>query len=150
MTRLVPWVGALGIVGGLAGLPSCSQTTCDADCSQETVAGGGWIDGRGGQAGNSIGDPTSCGTANRPLEQLSPGSCTYGLGPLPTDDNRTGYDRISIFVDGAALVRDTSHTEGWDYTDAVPAAITMYGQVCADLTNGSLQTVSVSFVCLDV
>jgi hypothetical protein len=149
MTRLVLLVGSLGMVVGLAGLPSCSQTSCDVECSVETIAGsgGGAIAGSGGQAGTPI--DSTCGGL-RSTEKLPSGACTYALGPLPGNENWTSYDNITIFVDGQALPRDISHSAGWDYADATHASITIYGQVCADLTNGLIQTVTVAFVCIDV
>jgi hypothetical protein len=76
--------------------------------------------------------------------------CTFALGPPPTNDGRTGLDRINIFVDGAPLARDPSHTRGWDYTDATKALITVYGPDCNNLLNGVTQWVTVAFTCIDV
>ncbi len=77
-------------------------------------------------------------------------SCTFALGAPPTDDGRTGPDRITVFVDGVPLPRDTAHAGGWDYTDATKAAIILYGGACSGITSGASHAVTVAFTCLDV
>jgi len=77
-------------------------------------------------------------------------SCMFALGPPPTNDGLTSWDSITIFADGVPLTRDTTHKSGWDYADASHATITVVGRTCDDVKNGVVQSVSVTFKCIDV
>ena len=74
--------------------------------------------------------------------------CPFALGPPPTNDGRTSVDRISIFVDGVRLDRDTTHTSGWDYNDGSHTSITVSGPACTDIKTGAAHAVTVSFKCI--
>jgi hypothetical protein len=84
------------------------------------------------------------------LVSAASATCTFALGPPPTNDGRTSLDRINLFVDGAELKRDTNHAAGWDYADASMAAIKLYGSLCTDVMNGVHHAFTVTFICIDV
>jgi hypothetical protein len=75
-------------------------------------------------------------------------SCTFQVGPPPTNDGTTSTSHIDVFGDGTKIPRDTTHTEGWDYTDASMNSIQIYGQTCAAVMNATIQSVTVTFRCL--
>ena len=77
------------------------------------------------------------------------GECRFGLGALPSDDGRTSYDAITIFADGAAQNRDTTHANGWDYADASHGSIQLSGQLCQDVMNGVVMNITVAYTCIE-
>ena len=79
------------------------------------------------------------------LEEISGGiivpSCSYELKDLPPDPNK-----VTVSVDGMAVPRSTSHTNGWDYhPDA--STITFFGSYCTSIESGSVDSVSFEFGC---
>jgi hypothetical protein len=75
-------------------------------------------------------------------------TCTFQIGPPPTDDGSTSLDKIDVFGDGKPIARDTTHTDGYDYTDATKQQIQVYGPRCQDITSGVIVEVSVTFACI--
>ncbi len=55
MTRSILFVGTFGVLVGLAGLPSCSKSKCEADCPLEPVTGGGGVATAGQSGGGGVG-----------------------------------------------------------------------------------------------
>ena len=84
------------------------------------------------------------------LVSTAQATCTFALGPPPTNDGRTSLGRINVFVDGAELKRDTSHAAGWDYADPSMASLKLYGSLCTDVMNGVHHAFTVTFLCIDV
>jgi hypothetical protein len=82
-----------------------------------------------------------------PLIRASTEPCRIALPPPPTDDGRTGRDAIVIFADGVQVPHDTTHTEGWDYTDASDATVTIYGGACAAIETGTIRAITIEFIC---
>ncbi len=74
-------------------------------------------------------------------------SCLFTLPPPPTDDGITSRDFIEVYLDGAQLPRDQSHTSGWDYADETLQAIVLYGAACDAVKVGTASTVSVTYRC---
>jgi hypothetical protein len=74
-------------------------------------------------------------------------SCTFQIGPTPTSDGTTSLGFIDVYVDGAKLERDMTHTNGWDYTDASMGTIQLYGATCDGVTAGIIRNVAVTFRC---
>ena len=75
-------------------------------------------------------------------------SCTFQIGPPPTSDGSTSLDKIDVFGDGKTISRDTTHTDGYDYTDASMMSIQVYGPTCDKIMSGETQDVAVTFRCL--
>jgi hypothetical protein len=75
-------------------------------------------------------------------------NCTFQVGPPPTSDGTTSTSHIDVFGDGTKIPRDTTHTEGWDYTDASMNSIQIYGATCMQVMNATIQNVTVTFRCL--
>jgi hypothetical protein len=68
-------------------------------------------------------------------------SCSYQLASQPPDP-----DLVLVTVNGTAVPRDTSHTNGWDYhPDAM--TITFFGSYCSQIESGSISSVSFVYGC---
>jgi len=135
-----------GIATFVLGIAIGGMETADATLSQMAVAGG--VPRAGSPAyypASTAADVTSAlrAVVDRP-------SCLFSLGPPPSPDGRTSFDSINVFVDNVAVQRDTTHTEGWDYSDASHRTIVLSGAVCAAFRNRTTTFVTVRFNCLDV
>ena len=75
-------------------------------------------------------------------------TCTFQIGPAPTDDGTTDLKRINVIGDGVPIDRDMTHTNGYDYTDATMNSIQVYGPLCDQIMTGAIHEVSVNFICL--
>jgi hypothetical protein len=75
-------------------------------------------------------------------------SCTFQIGPTPTDDGSTDLGKINVFGDGTEIMRDTTHTNGYDYTDDTKMSIQVYGPQCDQIMSGAIHDVAVTFVCI--
>jgi hypothetical protein len=76
------------------------------------------------------------------------GTCTFQIGPNPTDDGTTSLDRINVFGDGEEITRDPNHANGYDYTDDTKTSIEVHGPLCAQIMSGEIKDVTVTFRCL--
>ena len=56
------------------------------------------------------------------------GSCQFEIGAAP--NTMTSNDLIDVFGDGMPIPRDTTHTDGWDYSNAAHTAIEVFGPRC--------------------
>ncbi len=73
----------------------------------------------------------------RELSTITSGiaDCRFALDAAPTDPTL-----VDLRLDGASLVLDPSHRDGWDWTDDTHREIRFYGQTCnrvTDATGGS-------------
>jgi len=75
-------------------------------------------------------------------------TCTFQVGPTPTDDGSTSLDKIDVFGDGAPIGRDTTHTNGYDYKDASKQQIEVHGPLCDQIKSGAIKDVTVTFRCI--
>jgi hypothetical protein len=75
-------------------------------------------------------------------------TCTFQIGPNPTDDGTTSLDKIDVIGDGQPIDRDMTHTDGYDYLDATHQSIQVYGPRCDKIMSGEIHEVSVTFRCL--
>jgi hypothetical protein len=75
-------------------------------------------------------------------------NCTFRVGPTPTTDGTTNLGFINVFGDGREIPKDTTHTNGWDYTDASMESIQIYGSTCTEIMSATIQNVTVTFRCL--
>jgi len=71
-------------------------------------------------------------------------TCRLALGAPPASGS---LDAVDILGNGTTIPRDTSHTNGWDYTDAAHTTIDLHGPACTAVTSGTVQRVSVVFRC---
>ena len=67
-------------------------------------------------------------------------SCTLPLPGKPQDPTN-----VIVEDEGTKtqIVRDTTHTEGWDYTDASDTAIQLYGTACSKVTDGTYSNIQI-------
>ena len=73
-------------------------------------------------------------------------SCKFDIGAAP--NSHTSNDYIDVFGDGVPIPQDTTHTDGWDYTNAAHTAIEVYGPRCDAVMAGTIMTVTVTFRCI--
>jgi hypothetical protein len=73
-------------------------------------------------------------------------SCKFNIGNAP--NNMTSVDQIDVYGDGMKIPQDTSHANGWDYTNAAHTAIEVYGPTCDAILAGTVMTVTVTFRCI--
>jgi len=128
-----------------------SLTMDDAGATGQGGAGGAIHIGVGGVGGGVLGPAIDggapdlsgpamvCGIRGIPR---AAGSCTYAL-PYPM----VGDIRITVFVNGVAIPKDPTGTEGWNYADASNATIQLYGQACTDLISDDRATLDVHYAC---
>jgi hypothetical protein len=72
-------------------------------------------------------------------------SCVFSLGKVPPDPNN-----IVIEFNGDHSLRpprDTTHTNGWDYTSPADTTVQVYGPWCDNITNGTYTTTEVLMGC---
>ena len=74
------------------------------------------------------------------------GSCQFEIGAAP--NSMTSVDFIDVFGDGMPIPRDTTHTDGWDYSNASHTAIEVYGPRCDAVRSGTTMNVTVTFRCI--
>lgn len=67
-------------------------------------------------------------------------SCTLPLPSKPQVPNNVVVEDVGTKT---VIPQDTSHTNGWDYTDATDTAIQLYGTPCDDVTNGTYSDVEI-------
>jgi hypothetical protein len=74
------------------------------------------------------------------------GSCQFEIGAAP--NSSTSVDMIDVFGDGMSIPRDTTHTDGWDYSNAAHTAIEVFGPRCDAVKAGTTMNVTVTFRCI--
>jgi hypothetical protein len=74
------------------------------------------------------------------------GSCTFSLDKSPPDPNNV----VVEFNGNHSLrpPRDTTHTNGWDYTSSADTGIQVYGSWCDGITNGTYTSTEILMACL--
>jgi hypothetical protein len=72
-------------------------------------------------------------------------NCTFSLGqaPLVPSDVAIEFNGDN----GLRAPRDTTHTNGWDYTSAASTAIQLYGSWCDNATNGVYTSAKILMGC---
>ena len=75
-------------------------------------------------------------------------TCTFQVGPAPTDDGTTDLEKINVFGDGVEIPRDMNHANGYDYVDATMQSVQVYGPLCDQIMSGTIKDVTVAFRCL--
>lgn len=68
-------------------------------------------------------------------------SCTFQLASLPPDP-----DNVTVTINGVAVPRSPSHTNGWDYHPNA-MTITFFGSYCSQIMMGSTTNVAFIYGC---
>jgi hypothetical protein len=131
-----------------AGLPvfvvGVGMTGADATLNAMAVAGGMPQTGAA-TSFYSVTDTASLVNAlNAILGRVA--SCKFDVGNAP--NSMTSVDQIDVYGDTTLIPKDTSHANGWDYTNAAHTAIEVYGPKCDAILSGSIMTVTVTFRCI--
>ena len=74
------------------------------------------------------------------------GSCQFNIGMAP--NSMTSNDLIDVFGDGMGIKQDTTHTDGWDYSNPEHTAIEVFGPRCDAVKDGTIMNVTVTFRCV--
>ena len=74
------------------------------------------------------------------------GSCQFNIGLAP--NSMTSNDLIDVFGDGDPIRQDTTHTDGWDYSNPQHTAIEVFGPRCDAVKAGTIMNVTVTFRCV--
>jgi hypothetical protein len=113
-------------------------------------------DGGGGTGGTGSGGTTGTGggialdassdiarcLAAMPATPIAGTPCQYVI-PMPCDFEDRSH--IGVEIDGVEIPRDTTDTNGWDYTDPTFTRIDIHGPTCDALTSGAATTVTIVF-----
>lgn len=67
--------------------------------------------------------------------------CTYLTPSAPTDPNA-----ITVEIDGAAISRDPTHMNGWDWVDQAYGTLAFFGSACTAASAGATMASSVTAV----
>jgi hypothetical protein len=118
-----------------------------ADTTLSNMANAGGLPRTGSPTYYPVTSATDLADAIRTLIGVA-ASCTFQIGKPPTDDGTTSLDKIDVFGDGAPIVRDPTHKNGYDYTDASMMSIQVYGPLCDQIMSGTIRDVAVTFRCL--
>jgi hypothetical protein len=68
-------------------------------------------------------------------------SCTFSLGGVPPDPSN-----IAVLAGGKQVPKDTTHTQGWDYTAGM-SSVQLYGSYCTNVMNMTTTDVQTIFGC---
>jgi len=118
-----------------------------ADTTLSSMATAGGLARTGSPSYYPVTNATDLATAIRTLIGVA-ATCTFQIGPAPTDDGTTDLSHINVFGDGAEIARDMNHANGYDYTDASMTAIQVHGPLCDQIMSGAIREVIVTFRCL--
>jgi len=136
---------AKGIPTFVVGIATSGMGTADTTLSSMATAGG--YPKAGSQAYYSVSTASEFTTVLNSLIQVA-GTCTFAVGNPPTNDGTTSRDRIDLYGDGNFIPKDTSHANGWDYTDTTMTSVVVYGATCDKIKTGAIQSVSIKFQCI--
>ena len=75
-------------------------------------------------------------------------SCVFPVPPPPTNDGTTNRSNILVRGDGVDIMKDPTHTNGWDFTDGTMMSVTLYGPACDAVMAGTVMNVSIVFICV--
>ena len=93
------------------------STGGSADMTLSKLANAGGLPRQGTPSYYSVTTAADLAAAVRTLIGAA-NTCTFQIGPAPTDDGTTDLNSIVVYGDGVAIKRDTTHTNGYDYTDS--------------------------------
>jgi len=118
----------------------------DADQTLSTMANAGGLPRAGTPSYYPVASTADLASAIRTLIGVA-ATCTFQVGPTPTDDGTTDLGLINVFGDGAPIKRDDTHTDGYDYTDSTMQKVQVYGPTCEKIMKGTIRDVTVTFIC---
>lgn len=118
-----------------------------ADATLSNMANAGGLARQGTPSYYPVSNAADLSSAIRTLIGVA-ATCTFQIGPNPTDDGTTSLDKIDVIGDGQPIERDMSHTDGYDYIDDTHQSIQVYGPRCDKIMSGEIHEVSVTFRCL--
>jgi hypothetical protein len=124
-----------------------STTSATADATLSSMATAGGLPRAGTPTYYPVTSATDLADAIRTLIGVA-ATCTFQIGPPPTDDGSTSLAKINVFGDGVEIMRDTSRTNGYDYTDASMNSIEVHGPLCEQIMSGTIHDVTVTFGCI--
>jgi hypothetical protein len=119
----------------------------DADMTLSMMANAGGLPRAGSPTYYPVTTTADLAAAIRMLVSTA-NNCTFQVGPTPTSDGTTNLGFINVFGDGTEIPRDTTHVNGWDYTDASMNSIQIYGPICTQVMAATIQNVTVTFRCI--
>jgi hypothetical protein len=136
---------AAGIPTFVVGIATAGTGTADTTLSSMAVAGG--YPKSGSPSYYSVSTASEFVSVLENLVAVA-ATCTFAVGTPPTDDGSTSRSQIDVYGDGSMIPRDTSHGNGWDYTDASMTSVVVYGATCDKIKSGTIKSVSVKFRCI--
>jgi len=111
----------------------CGRSLPSSDAGSSGLGGSIGVGGAGGSALATDGsaDQSSCVAMCRQVTGAAKnGTCTFPLLCAPPP----GFTGMVVLVDYQLVPRDTTGTDGWDYTDASMTAVRLVGQSCGTVT----------------
>lgn len=72
-------------------------------------------------------------------------SCNFAVPTPPPTSTRSS---INVQGDGKDIPKDTTHMNGWDYTDQNMTSIQVYGSYCDQVKAGQISAVTIIFKCV--
>ena len=136
---------AAGIPTFVVGIATGGSGTAETTLSSMATAGG--YPHAGSPSYYSVSTASEFVTVLQNLVKVA-ATCTFAVGNPPTNDGSTSRDRIDLYGDGTLIPKDTSHANGWDYTDATMTSVVVYGATCDQIKAGAIHSVSVKFQCI--
>jgi hypothetical protein len=136
---------AAGIPTFVVGIATAGMGTADTTLSSMATAGG--YPHAGSPAYYSVSTTAEFVSVLQNLVAVA-ATCTFAVGNPPTDDGTTSRSQIDVYGDSSVIPRDTSHTNGWDYTDSTMTSVVVYGPTCDKIKAGTIGAVSVKFRCI--
>jgi hypothetical protein len=136
---------AAGIPTFVVGIATTGMGTADTTLSSMATAGG--YPKSGSPSYYSVSTTSEFVTVLQNLVKVA-ATCTFAVGNPPTNDGSTSRERIDLYGDGALIPKDTSHANGWDYTDTTMTSVVVYGATCDQIKAGTIRSVSVKFQCI--
>jgi hypothetical protein len=134
-----------GIPTFVVGIATTGMGTADTTLSSMANAGG--YPHAGSPAYYSVSSTSEFVSVLQSLVGVA-ATCTFAVGNPPTSDGTTSRSRIDVYGDGTLIPRDTSHANGWDYTDSTMTSLIVYGATCDQIKAGTIKSVSVKFQCI--
>src|SRR6185503_16876036 len=103
----------------VVGIATAGTTTggVDADMTLSMMANAGGLPRAGTPTYYPVTTTAELAAAIRMLVSQA-NNCTFQVGPAPTTDGTTKLGFINVYGDGIEIKRDTTHQNGYDYTDA--------------------------------
>jgi len=120
-----------------------------ADATLSNLANAGGLPKSGTPTYYPVSSAADLAAAIRTLVGVA-ATCTFQIGPAPTSDGTTDLRYIKVFGDSVEITRDTTHANGYDYTDSTMNAIQVYGPLCDQILKAEIHDVTVAFTCIPV